>query len=434
MFFIVIRFTDNTDYVNKKMNDQATHVMLQFIRSFLVFFFPGGFVLIAAFIAVHFNLLDPWLPRTVKILPYIILGVGFILGWRFHRSRLSLVILILILCERILHYFGMGGKIASEYEEFIHLSVAFLLPINIAFYYLVKERGLFNLRGFMRLALILMQPLAVYLLVRFKPDEFLKYLKLELLHHPWLDFLQLPQPILFVTILFIVIFLLGALVRQEPIIRGFFWALLAIVLALQTGGTGAQATLYFSIAGIIIILSVLETAYAMAFRDELTGLPARRALNHAMLSLGRNYTIAMLDIDFFKKFNDRFGHDVGDQVLCMVASHLNRVGGGGKSFRYGGEEFSILFQGKSRDETILHLENLRESIANAQFALRGKNRPKKQPKKPRKNKKQPTTVSVTVSIGAANPTSKKSKPSEVLKAADKALYRAKRNGRNCVAS
>ena len=142
----------------------------------------------------------------------------------------------------------------------------------------------------------------------------------------------------------------------------------------------------------------------------------------------------MLDIDFFKKFNDRFGHDVGDQVLCMVASHLNRVGGGGKSFRYGGEEFSILFQGKSRDETILHLENLRESIANAQFALRGKNRPKKQPKKPRKNKKQPTTVSVTVSIGAANPTSKKSKPSEVLKAADKALYRAKRNGRNCVAS
>jgi diguanylate cyclase (GGDEF)-like protein len=407
--------------------------MLYFLQSFLGFFWPGGFVLITGFIAVYLSLLNPWLPVIVKILPYVILGVGFILGWRFHRSRLSLVILILILSDRILHYFGMGGRIASEYEEFIHLSVACLLPLNIAFYYLVKERGLFNLRGFIRLALILLQPLAVYLLVHFKPDDFLKYLKLELVDLPLIDFFQLPQPILFITTFIIFIFLLGALIKQEPIIRGFFWALLAIFLALQTGGTGEQATLYFSIAGIIIILSVLETAYAMAFRDELTGLPARRALNNSMLGLGRNYTIAMLDIDFFKKFNDRFGHDVGDQVLCMVASHLERVGGGGKPFRYGGEEFSILFQGKHHDETIPHLENLRESIANAQFALRGKNRPKKPPKRPKKKKK-PTTVSVTISIGAASPTSKKAKPSEVLKAADKALYRAKRNGRNCVAS
>ena len=94
----------------------------------------------------------------------------------------------------------------------------------------------------------------------------------------------------------------------------------------------------------------------------------------------------MLDIDFFKKFNDRYGHDVGDQVLCMVASHIKRVGGGGRPFRFGGEEFSILFQGKSRDETIPYLENLRESIENAQFALRGKNRPKKPPKRPKKSK------------------------------------------------
>jgi diguanylate cyclase (GGDEF)-like protein len=417
-----------------KLPNQENHVMLYFIRIFLGFFFPGGFVLLTAFISLYLNLLPPLLPRIVEILPYIILGVGFILGWRFHRSRLSLIILIIILSERMLSYFGIGGKIASEYEEFIHLSIACLLPINMAFYYLVKERGLFNLRGFVRLFLLLLQPLVIFLLVRFKPDVFLHYLTFEFMPLPWVDFFHVSQPVFFVNVIFIIIFLIGALIRRQPVIRGFFWALLAISLALQADGTGPQATFYFCLAGFIIILSVLEAAYAMAFRDELTGLPARRALNNALQGLGRNYTIAMLDIDFFKKFNDRFGHDVFDQVLCMVASHIKRVGGGGKPFRYGGEEFSILFQGKTRDETIQHLENLRQSIANAQFALRGKNRPKNPPKKPQKRIKQPSTVSVTISIGAASPTSKKTRPSEVLKAADKALYRAKRNGRNCVAS
>jgi diguanylate cyclase (GGDEF)-like protein len=142
----------------------------------------------------------------------------------------------------------------------------------------------------------------------------------------------------------------------------------------------------------------------------------------------------MLDIDFFKKFNDRSGHDVGDQVLCMVASHLNRVGGGGKPFRYGGEEFTILFSGKSREDAIPYLEKLREAIETAQFALRGKNRPKKTPRKLKKAEPQSKSVSVTISIGVADPVKGRTKPSSVLKAADQALYRAKKRGRNCIAT
>ncbi len=122
---------------------------------------------------------------------------------------------------------------------------------------------------------------------------------------------------------------------------------------------------------------MIEAAYAMAHHDELTGLLARRSLNRSLQNLGKHYTIAMLDIDFSKKFNDRYGHDVGDQVLCMVASHINKVGGSGKSFRYGGEEFTVVFPGKSKKEARLFLENLRESIASARFKMRGNNRPKK---------------------------------------------------------
>jgi diguanylate cyclase (GGDEF)-like protein len=172
----------------------------------------------------------------------------------------------------------------------------------------------------------------------------------------------------------------------------------------------------------------------MAFKDELTGLPARRALNAALHGLKRNYTIAMLDIDFFKKFNDRFGHDVGDQVLCMVASHLRRVGGGGTPYRYGGEEFTILFSGKVKEDAIPHLERLRQSIEAAQFGLRGKNRPKKPPKKSKKSKTKPKTVTVTISIGVAESNSNRLKAASIMKAADQALYRAKKRGRNCIAT
>ena len=65
---------------------------------------------------------------------------------------------------------------------------------------------------------------------------------------------------------------------------------------------------------------VAHEAYQMAFRDELTGLPGRRALNERMQRLGRNYVLAMSDVDHFKRFNDTHGHDVGDQVLRLVAT------------------------------------------------------------------------------------------------------------------
>jgi hypothetical protein len=78
---------------------------------------------------------------------------------------------------------------------------------------------------------------------------------------------------------------------------------------------------------LMIAAAVAHEAYQMAFRDELTGLPGRRALNERMQRLGRNYVLAMSDVDHFKKFNDTHGHDVGDQVLRLVASKLSKIGG-----------------------------------------------------------------------------------------------------------
>jgi len=164
----------------------------------------------------------------------------------------------------------------------------------------------------------------------------------------------------------------------------------------------------------------------MAYRDELTGVPARRALKESMMKLGGKYSIAMIDIDFFKKFNDTYGHDTGDKVLQMVASSLEQIAGGGKAFRFGGEEFTILFPNKTREEVIPELEELRKDIAKQKYNYR------KKKKVTGKDKVISKQLGVTISIGVAEKNENYKTAEEVLKAADKALYKAKKNGRNCV--
>src|SRR4051812_45029006 len=94
---------------------------------------------------------------------------------------------------------------------------------------------------------------------------------------------------------------------------------------------------YVARAGMIILCSIIENSYVLAYHDELTTLPARRSFNDSILSLQNPYTIAVVDIDHFKSFNDTYGHDIGDQVLCMVATRLAHVTGNGQAYRIGGE-------------------------------------------------------------------------------------------------
>jgi diguanylate cyclase (GGDEF)-like protein len=201
---------------------------------------------------------------------------------------------------------------------------------------------------------------------------------------------------------------------------------------------------------------MLESSYALAFHDELTGLPGRRAFNDALLRLDETYAIAVVDIDHFKHFNDTYGHDTGDEVLRMVASRLAQVTGGGTPYRIGGEEFCILFPGKPTQETIPHLELLRKAVASSEFRMRSaqerRSSHRSQEGLDRRNQVRrlgdrsaktseaggmssrhetnSTAVSVTISIGVAEPTSRIRGTDGVLQGADKALYRAKQSGRN----
>ena len=191
-----------------------------------------------------------------------------------------------------------------------------------------------------------------------------------------------------------------------------------------------------SAAGLCLIWCLVRSSHAMAYRDELTGLLSRRALNERLNSLGRRYTIAMLDVDHFKRFNDTHGHNVGDEVLKLVASRVKQVGAGGTAYRYGGEEFCIVFPRKSSEHCAAALDEVRERIADYRMSIRNnQQRPVKSKDGSRKRgatRVNDKHVSVMVSAGVAARDESNSSPEEVLLAADSKLYKAKKAGRNKV--
>jgi diguanylate cyclase (GGDEF)-like protein len=225
--------------------------------------------------------------------------------------------------------------------------------------------------------------------------------------------------------------------RFTPLDVGKAAALIGFFIACAWIGRFGAFAAFISAAGVILLVAVMQESHRLAFRDELTGLPSRRALDERMRALGPDYAVAMVDVDHFKKFNDTHGHDVGDQVLRLVAARLAEVGGGGRAFRYGGEEFTVLFPEAAVKDALPHLDRIRQGIEDYRMAIRGGDRPKNEKKGSRRRgarEDQPAeqALSVTVSIGVAGPGRRGGTPAEVIKAADEALYRAKESGRNRV--
>jgi len=153
--------------------------------------------------------------------------------------------------------------------------------------------------------------------------------------------------------------------------RAIFTATVAVLAGAMVQLENASNALIIASA-IFLSIAILRDSYKMAYRDELTGLPQRRALNEQLLTLGQKFSIAMLDIDHFKKFNDKYGHDVGDQVLQMVARRLNKIRGSGKVYRYSGEEFAIVFAGEHLHDASYFLEEVRKSIQDYEMVIRQK--------------------------------------------------------------
>lgn len=401
-------------------------------RSLSNLFLPGGLLVLAGVILLRPGILPNTVQSYLRGYPYLVFAVGLGLGWYFHRSRIVFALLILAVAGGALRSLGPVIPGAIGVGDAVFVAVATLVPINLAAFAVQKERGLFTPRGVLRLFAIAAQIALVDLTIRVDWDAPYEWLTSAVLDPALTSWTPLPQASLALFGCATGLLAMRSISRRDPIDTGLLWALLSAFLALHGNRSGWSPLAFVATGGLALIWASVETTYRMAYYDELTGLPGRRALNEALLRVGSRYAVAMVDVDHFKRLNDVFGHDVGDQALRMVAAKLSGIAGGGKAFRYGGEEFVVLFARATGAEAVPHLETARRTIAASSFILRGPRRPRKKPAGHTPRSGPQVAVSLTISIGLAEPDPRKGKvsPQQVLRAADKALYRAKGAGRN----
>ena len=191
---------------------------------------------------------------------------------------------------------------------------------------------------------------------------------------------------------------------------------------------GAVCALSFFL---ILTLGIGRVYLLHAFVDELTGLQNRRALDERIKRLGGAFALAMIDIDHFKDFNDTYGHSEGDNALRWTAKRLDDISGR-RAYRYGGEEFCVVFPARLAKDAVDEMETFRRDLEGSEFHIRKLPRSKASESSRSKRGATPphTRVSLTVSIGVATRNDRWKSAEKVLKAADKALYDAKSQGRN----
>jgi diguanylate cyclase (GGDEF)-like protein len=170
---------------------------------------------------------------------------------------------------------------------------------------------------------------------------------------------------------------------------------------------------------------MMQTLRELATRDELTGLLNRREMSRILreeadrhLEHGQPLSLVILDIDHFKTVNDTFGHQVGDDVLRWVAQLLNqRMRPTDILARYGGEEMAAILPKTNADDAFRVAERLRQSVGRNPYKLE-------------RQGKTSMAIQLTISLGVASIPSDAQSDASLLVAADRALYQAKRRGRN----
>jgi GGDEF domain-containing protein len=400
----------------------APPLFLALVACLLSLYWPG-----TAFLTSLFNVLPTLL---------VLLGGAFCVVYQRQSQLFSLVTLYLahVALSLQVNHFKLTHLLNPETPLVFHLATV-MAPLLIGIYYVWQVRAHLLQDTIARLTLLIVATVVPLALGRIYPEAMLHAVDTiywPLLHGEWMRLAQLAY---FTFIIGWGLVIARYVVLPSPQTAAPIVAVGCLMWMWSKIFIQPQALdVMISFAQLIIVGSVIHETFYMAFRDELTGIPGRRALNERLSRLGNQYVIAMADVDHFKKFNDTHGHDVGDQVLKLVASKMRKVSGGGSAYRYGGEEFTLLFPGKTLKECLPHLEAVRRSIEEYPLRIRDKQtRPQDDESgRERRGSVEAKTAFITVSMGVAERGVAARLPEEVIKCADQALYKAKGAGRNNV--
>ncbi|RJO74358.1 MAG: GGDEF domain-containing protein [Myxococcales bacterium] len=328
---------------------------------------------------------------------------------------------VMLLAGLLLGAYAMAGWPAPALTPAAARLLAPLFALVTLFLTYLRERGLANRFGLARLAVAILPLLLLSILDRAAADVLRAAPGPDWLYHPAPG---TATPYFAALVAALAVAALARLRGTEyPIIApAFAAAIVAATIGLDRS-LPAQLPLAFIAAGLALLWTVYLLSWGRAYEDPLTGLLGRRALEETLSKLTGQYALAMADVDRFKRFNDTYGHETGDDVLRLVAKLLRR-NAPGTVFRYGGEEFAIVMPGMTAEAAARALEEVRREIAATPLVLR--RRAKRRPKS--------RQTTVTVSFGVAEPVGAEKTPAQVLAAADRALYKAKQAGRNRVAA
>ncbi len=364
-------------------------------------------------------------------LPYALFLCSIAVAYIFKQSRMAMVAIAMLISYWVIQY-RLQSPLYSG-STFLELSLlSFLLPVACLLSYVFKNGDLIS-RSFLYYLIILgLFGLWSYLTIDYYQAGGFNQLREGILFSmPSLSKL----PLILVLYLLAMIGITGIFVLTKNRIMDVFIYTSILMSAVTFIFFQLQfvSSTMFSLSGVLMMLYLISASHEMAFNDRLTQLPGRHALDIDMRGLGRKFTVAMIDIDHFKSFNDSYGHDTGDDVLKLVASRIRQIKGRAKVYRYGGEEFTILFKGKSAQEAVEYLEQLRADIEQYDLVLRDTDsRPKNDKSGAKKRSGQKNqTINITVSMGVCDSQTERN-AQEAIKRADEALYAAKKAGRNCV--
>jgi len=218
----------------------------------------------------------------------------------------------------------------------------------------------------------------------------------------------------------------GKLAEQNSAteVRSIVAAILAETKKVSDRHDKLQSELVASTQEVTALRETINNARREALTDSLTGLANRKAFDEAIRAMSieaeqdeNALTLLMLDIDHFKQFNDNYGHQLGDQVLRLVARTFTEcIKGRDMAARYGGEEFAILLPNTALEHAVRLGDNIRETVAKKRIVNRQSGQSLGQ-----------ITLSAGVSVYRAGEPS-----TDFIQRADEALYAAKRGGRNRV--
>jgi diguanylate cyclase (GGDEF)-like protein len=400
------------------------------VRTILSFLLPGGLILFAAVGFLRPQGLPLWCLQPVAALPYFVLGFGLIFGWYFSSTRMILSLVSLALADRALALFPLSGNDPSSISRTVFSASSFLLPLNFLAFCILKEEAIGTLRGAARIIPILIQPILVLWLCYPEQEELAAALQMPYLPVVSTTWTPVPQASLLAFLVAGAMHITRFALRREPMDGGATWALAAVFLAYHGNQFAWQPTNFFSTAGLILFVTLVQSSYQRTYRDDLTGIAGRVAYDEATAQIGKQCSIAVLAIDQLKLYAGTHGKPVVEQILKLVAPKVQATCQGGQVFRVSGEELTLLFNNQSAMEVLVTLDKVRRVISSTSLFLRGRDRVWEDSRGTKSPGGKDRELPITVSIGVAEKSSHEVSLSLVLKAAYRALYEAKSAGGN----